>query len=64
MPSATGAGAAALAAKLRPPLLTPFQVERTAICDAVCAADFVKLVLVRAPAGFGKTTAMLQCRAQ
>ncbi|MBP0621671.1 LuxR C-terminal-related transcriptional regulator [Cupriavidus consociatus] len=64
MPSATGAGTAALAAKLRPPLLTPFQIERASICDAVCAADFVKLVLVRAPAGFGKTTAMLQCRAR
>ncbi len=58
------AGAASLAAKLRPPLLTPFQVERAAICEAVCAAGFVKLVLVRAPAGFGKTTAMLQCRAR
>ncbi|WP_354685167.1 LuxR C-terminal-related transcriptional regulator [Cupriavidus necator] len=57
-------GAASLAAKLRPPLLNPFQVERAAICDAVCAAGFVKLVLVRAPAGFGKTTAMLQCRAR
>ncbi|MGT2512037.1 hypothetical protein [Cupriavidus basilensis] len=45
-------------------MLTPFQVERRAICDAVCAAGFVKLVLVRAPAGFGKTTAMLQCRAR
>lgn len=63
-PSPTGAGAASLAAKLRPPLLTPFQVERAGICDAVCAAGFVKLVLVRAPAGFGKTTAMLQCRAR
>lgn len=62
--SAPGMGAAALAAKLRPPLLTPFQVERQAICDAVCAAGFVHLVLVRAPAGFGKTTAMLQCRAR
>jgi len=59
-----GTGAAALAAKLRPPLLTPFQVQRQAICDAVCGAGFVRLVLVRAPAGFGKTTAMLQCRAR
>ncbi|KJK26326.1 LuxR family transcriptional regulator [Burkholderiaceae bacterium 16] len=58
------ARAATLVAKLRPPMLTPFQVERRAICDAVCAAGFVKLVLVRAPAGFGKTTAMLQCRAR
>ncbi len=62
--AAPGMGAAALAAKLRPPMLTPFQVERQAICDAVCAAGFVRLVLVRAPAGFGKTTAMLQCRAR
>ncbi|MGO4332872.1 LuxR C-terminal-related transcriptional regulator [Cupriavidus sp. M-11] len=58
------ARAATLVAKLRPPMLTPFQVERRAICEAVCAAGFVKLVLVRAPAGFGKTTAMLQCRAR
>jgi len=58
------ARAATLVAKLRPPMLTPFQVERRMICDAVCAAGFVKLVLVRAPAGFGKTTAMLQCRAR
>ncbi|WP_420997865.1 LuxR C-terminal-related transcriptional regulator [Cupriavidus sp. 30B13] len=58
------ARAATLVAKLRPPMLTPFQVERRVICDAVCAAGFVKLVLVRAPAGFGKTTAMLQCRAR
>ncbi|WP_041680116.1 LuxR C-terminal-related transcriptional regulator [Cupriavidus necator] len=59
-----GSGTGALAAKLRPPLLTPYQVERSAICDTICAAGFVRLVLVRAPAGFGKTTTMLQCRAR
>ncbi|AOZ01435.1 LuxR family transcriptional regulator [Cupriavidus sp. USMAHM13] len=55
---------AALLAKLRPPVPSPYQVQRERICESVCAADFVKLVLVRAPAGFGKTTAMLQCRAR
>jgi len=62
--AAPGPGAGTLAAKLRPPLPSPFQVERRALCDAICAASFVKLVLVRAPAGFGKTTALLQCRAR
>lgn len=63
-PGPGGAGPTQLAAKLRPPLPSPFQVERRALCDAICAAGFVKLVLVRAPAGFGKTTAMQQCRAR
>ncbi|MDM0043777.1 LuxR C-terminal-related transcriptional regulator [Variovorax dokdonensis] len=37
------------------------QVPRTAIRQQVCTST-VKLVLVRAPAGFGKTTAMSQIR--
>jgi LuxR family transcriptional regulator, maltose regulon positive regulatory protein len=53
-----------LAAKLNPPSAPAAQVMRKAVRDAVCAAQSVRLVLVRAPAGFGKTTTMLQCRAQ
>ncbi len=37
---------------------------RNRVRDLVCASQAVSLVLVRAPAGFGKTTTMLQCRAQ
>jgi len=50
-----------LETKLSPPALAATQVLRTAIREAIAAAT-VKLVLVRAPAGFGKTTAMAQIR--
>ena len=50
-----------LETKLSPPAFAATQVLRTAIREAVAAAT-VKLVLVRAPAGFGKTTAMAQIR--
>jgi len=47
------------AAKLSPPTLTPFAIARsTATPDNMLRR--VKLVLFSAPAGFGKTTAMLQ----
>ena len=39
------------------------QVPRSPVCDRICHAGGAKLVLVRAPAGFGKTTAMQQSRA-
>lgn len=42
----------------------PGQVMRPALSDLVCNANTAKLVLVRAPAGFGKTTAMIQARAR
>jgi LuxR family transcriptional regulator, maltose regulon positive regulatory protein len=51
-----------LSAKLNPPTTTAAQVTRSAICELVRASTSVKLMLVRAPAGFGKTTAMVQCR--
>jgi LuxR family maltose regulon positive regulatory protein len=51
-----------LSSKLNPPTTTPAQVPRDVICERVRNAQSVKLVLVRAPAGFGKTTAMVQCR--
>lgn len=50
-----------LETKLNPPAFVATQVPRTAIREEVAAAA-VKLVLVRAPAGFGKTTAMAQIR--
>ncbi|HSW03827.1 LuxR C-terminal-related transcriptional regulator [Aquabacterium sp.] len=50
------------ASKLQPPGSRANQVQRGAIAERVLAAAAVKLVLVRAPAGFGKTTAMLQAR--
>lgn len=53
-----------LSTKLNPPTTTASQVPRTGIWDLVRTSTSVKLILVRAPAGFGKTTAMVQCRAQ
>jgi len=50
-----------LETKLTPPGLMAAQVPRAAIRDEIAASD-VKLVLVRAPAGFGKTTVMAQLR--
>ena len=50
-----------LETKLNPPAANATQVPRTAIREEIAAAA-VKLVLVRAPAGFGKTTAMAQIR--
>lgn len=53
-----------LPAKLNPPASPAALVARQAVCDRLCQAGTVRLVLVRAPAGFGKTTAMLQARAR
>ncbi|KAF1069812.1 MAG: Serine/threonine-protein kinase PknK [Variovorax sp.] len=50
-----------LETKLSPPAFAATQVLRDAICERI-AASAVKLVLVRAPAGFGKTTTMAQSR--
>ncbi|CAN7772462.1 LuxR C-terminal-related transcriptional regulator [Variovorax sp. LjRoot84] len=50
-----------LETKLNPPASVATQVLRTAISEEIAAAAG-KLVLVRAPAGFGKTTAMAQIR--
>ena len=51
-----------LSSKLNPPATTATQVPRDAVCQRIAEAGAVKLVLVRAPAGFGKTTAMVQAR--
>lgn len=53
---------ARVASKLSPPSVTAVQVPREAVCQRIAQAGAVKLVLVRAPAGFGKTTAMVQAR--
>lgn len=50
-----------LEAKLQPPTVASTQVPRAAISDAI-AGTSARLVLVRAPAGFGKTTAMAHAR--
>jgi LuxR family maltose regulon positive regulatory protein len=52
------------ASKLSPPRTSAEQVIRTRIGELVRAAGPGKLILVRAPAGFGKTTLMVQCRSQ
>lgn len=53
---------ALLVGKLTPPQLTAFEIVRTELCERIFAAGSVNLVLLRAPAGFGKTTTMLQVR--
>lgn len=64
MKPAIGAVRRMLASKLHCPASSPSQIIRTRVRDLVCAAKSVKVVLVRAPAGFGKSTMMLQCRAE
>lgn len=51
-----------LVSKLNPPQAGAFEVARTEICEQIFAAGAIKLVLLHAPAGFGKTTVMLQLR--
>jgi LuxR family maltose regulon positive regulatory protein len=64
-PAARDAAASGVvASKLMPPGRTAGQVQRDAMYQRVLAAGSAKLVLVRAPAGFGKTTAMVQVREQ
>ncbi|MBS0343187.1 MAG: helix-turn-helix transcriptional regulator [Proteobacteria bacterium] len=51
-------------AKLSPPAFSANQVLRREIRERIGGSAAAKLVLVRAPAGFGKTTAMAQMREQ
>jgi len=51
-----------LLSKLSPPVLPRYLVPRNQIAERVRAALNAKVILVRAPAGFGKTTVMLQLR--
>lgn len=55
---------AILASKLNPPQPQPAQLLRTSVRDLINKGEYARLTLVRAPAGFGKTTAMLQSRQQ
>jgi LuxR family maltose regulon positive regulatory protein len=48
--------------KVVPPLAPSAQVQRQRVREAVQQAGNARLVVVRAPAGFGKTTALLQLR--
>ncbi|WP_179404722.1 LuxR C-terminal-related transcriptional regulator [Burkholderia guangdongensis] len=50
--------------KLSPPVSAATHVIRQRVRDLLQAAASARLVIVRAPAGFGKTTAMLQHRAR
>lgn len=52
------------AAKLNPRLSSPRPVPRTQLIDRMLSAEHAALVLVHGPAGFGKSTAMLQYYAQ
>lgn len=52
-----------MTSKLNPPTSRTAQVPRQRLNEKVLAASAARLVLVRAPAGFGKTTAMTQCMA-
>jgi LuxR family maltose regulon positive regulatory protein len=49
-----------LTSKLTPPAVSRYSVDRTSICNQVFLAFGSKVVLIRAPAGFGKTTVMAQ----
>ncbi|WP_077036619.1 helix-turn-helix transcriptional regulator, partial [Pelomonas sp. KK5] len=54
----------AYAAKIRPPVLPAGLVPRLALCEQICNANAASLVLLSAPAGFGKTTLMAHARAR
>ncbi len=60
--TARGARASPLASKLSPPQPAAFEIARTEICERIFNAGAARLVVLRAPAGFGKTTVMLQAR--
>jgi len=49
-----------LTSKLTPPAVSRYSVDRTTICNQVFLSFDSKVVLIRAPAGFGKTTVMAQ----
>lgn len=49
-----------LVSKLNPPASRAAQVQRAELCQKILSASAAKLIVVRASAGFGKTTAMTQ----
>ncbi|MGB6100195.1 MAG: LuxR C-terminal-related transcriptional regulator [Comamonas sp.] len=60
--TARGARASSLASKLSPPQSAAFEIARSHLCERIFNAGAARLVVLRAPAGFGKTTLMLQAR--
>ncbi len=48
--------------KTTPPVASPSEVLRQAICERVLQSQHARVVLVRAPVGYGKTTALRQIR--
>lgn len=62
VPSPVGVDPSTIAPKLRPPQRPAAEIPRVELCERIFAAGAARLVLLRAPAGFGKTTAMLQVR--
>ncbi|WP_290689816.1 LuxR C-terminal-related transcriptional regulator [Aquabacterium sp.] len=48
--------------KTTPPVASPSEVLRQAICERALQAQQARVVLVRAPVGYGKTTALRQIR--
>lgn len=53
-----------MVSKLNPPASRAAQVERAELCQKILSASVAKLIVVRASAGFGKTTAMTQSMAR
>jgi hypothetical protein len=53
-----------LASKLTPPFPKAGQIERPRLADLVTRARWARVIVIQAPAGFGKTTMMLQIRAR
>lgn len=53
-------GSAVPTAKVTPPMAPSVEVQRVALRERYLGTGAISLVLVHAPAGFGKTTAMLQ----
>src|SRR3989344_4330718 len=60
--TARGARASPLASKLSPPQSAAFEIASTHICERIFNAGAARVVVLRAPARFGKTTVMLQAR--
>jgi LuxR family maltose regulon positive regulatory protein len=56
--------AASLAAKLAPPRASGYEIDRASLSCKIVDAATARLTLLRAPAGFGKTTLMLDIRAR
>src|SRR5437870_3292201 len=59
-----GTASRIFATKYTPPVGSPNQVIRAQIDKKIRDADSATLILIRAPAGFGKTTTMLQYHAR